>query len=222
MLDAWLQGRHSCRAFLREAVPRPAIERLLQLAQRNPSWCNTQPWLVHLVSGEPLERLARAYVDHAATHEPKADLGIPTAYVGVYDARRRECGYSLYQSLGIERSDAERRRQQLLENYRFFGAPHLAVITTDRALGTYGAVDCGGYINCFLLAAHTLGIAAVPQAAVAMHSDFLRRFLALPDDRLVVAGIAFGRADTQHAVNSFRTTRAELEETVTWVGSPAA
>lgn len=221
VLEACLQARHSCRAFLRDPVPRSTIERLLQLAQRSPSWCNTQPWHVHLVSGAPLERLAKAYVEHAAANEPKADLGVPTAYTGVYDQRRRECGYSLYQSLGIARSDIEARQRQALENYRFFGAPHLAVITTDRQLGTYGAVDCGGYISTFLLAAHSLGIAAVPQAAIAMYSDFLRRFLELPEDRLLVAGIAFGRADAQHVVNSFRTTRAAVSETVTWVGQPA-
>ncbi len=56
----------------------------------------------------------------------------------------------------------------MLENYRFFGAPHVAIITSDKALGVYGAVDCGGYVSTLLLAAESLGIAAVPQAAVAM------------------------------------------------------
>ncbi|MDX7527464.1 nitroreductase family protein, partial [Enterobacter hormaechei] len=78
---------------------------------------------------------------------------------GVYGERRRASGYGLYTGLGIERSDKEARLTQMLENYRFFGAPHVAVITSDAGLGTYGAVDCGGYVATFLAAASSLGVA---------------------------------------------------------------
>ena len=42
----------------------------------------------------------------------------------------------------------------------------IAIITTDEALGVYGAVDCGGYVSNFMLAAQALGLATVPQAAL--------------------------------------------------------
>jgi nitroreductase len=93
---------------------------------------------------------------------------------------------------------------------------HLAIITTDRALGTYGAVDCGVYIAHFLLAAQTLGIATIPQAAIAACSPYIREHLALPEDRQVLCGISFGYEAHQHPANGFRTTRAPLEEMVTW------
>ena len=60
--------------------------------------------------------------------------------------------------------------KQALENFNFFGAPHVAIITTDEALGVYGAVDCGGYVTSFMLAAQALGVATVPQAALAFHA----------------------------------------------------
>lgn len=222
LLGSLLETRHSCRAFLPTPIPRSRIERMLALAQRTPSWCNTQPWQVHIVSGEVLDRCRTEYVERARHSQGEADLGLPLAYRGDYLARRRQCGHALYACLGITRDDKLRADEQALENFRFFGAPHLAVISTERDLGTYGAVDCGGYISVFLLAAASLGIAAIPQAAVAMHSGFVRDFLQMPEGRQVVAGIAFGLEQAEHPVNEFRTPRAGLAEVVTWVGEAIA
>ncbi len=216
-LQRLLADRYSCRGFLPDPLPRADVDRLLALARRTPSWCNTQPWHVHIVSGAKLEEFRERYCEKARAGERGSDFPFPPAYSGRYLERRRECGLALYRSLGIGREDKARANEQLLLNYRFFGAPHLAVISTDAELGTYGAVDCGGYINVFLLAAQSLGIAAVPQAAVASNSAFVREFLGMPEGRLVVAGVAFGYADAAHPVNGFRTTRAALDDTVTWI-----
>ena len=107
---------------------------------------------------------------------------------------------------------------QLLRNFRFFDAPHVAVVTSDAGLGTYGAVDCGGYVSTFLAAATALGVATCAQAALALYSDGVRDFLQLAPDRLVVCGIAFGYADHSHPANSYRTDRAALADAVTRIG----
>ena len=115
-----------------------------------------------------------------------------------------------------ERGDRARSALQGRENFRFFGAPHFALITTERDLGTYGAIDCGGYVSVFLLAAQSLGLAAIPQAAVAAYSPWLRDYFGLPDNRLVVCGISFGYPDQAHPANGFRTNRAPITEVVDW------
>ncbi len=216
-LDGLLGGRHSCRAFLDKPVDRTLIERLLTLAQRTPSWCNTQPWQVIVTSGEATRRLAAGLSEQADLGTPeRPDIAFPPAYRGVYLDRRRVCGFQLYGALGIERGDRNGYAAQARQNFRFFGAPHFALITTDAELGTYGAIDCGGYVSVFLLAAQSLGLATIPQAAIASYSPWLRDHFALPADRLVVCGISFGYADTAHEANSFRTERAELTEAVQW------
>jgi nitroreductase len=106
----------------------------------------------------------------------------------------------------------------MLENFRFFGAPHVALITTDEALGIYGAVDCGGFVSTFMLAAQALGVATVPQAALAGYPDLARKHFGFGDDRRMVCGISFGYADEEHLVNSYRTSRATIGDTVTFVG----
>lgn len=213
-LERILDDRYSCRAFRPEPVPEETIERILRMAQRTASWCNSQAWQVDLVSGPATAAFGKALTDHVMTNDMRSDLPAPERYEGVYGDRRRASGYGLYSALGIERTDHDARMRQMLENYRFFGAPHVAVITSDAGLGTYGAVDCGGYVATFLAAATSLGVATCAQAAIALYSDGVRRHLGLPDDRLVVCGIAFGYADEEHPANSFRTDRAELTDVV--------
>lgn len=214
VLEKILDDRHSCRAFTSETIPEETIERILQMSQRTASWCNSQAWQVELVSGFATAAFSKALMDHVATNGMGSDLPAPERYEGVYKDRRRASGYGLYSALGIERSDHDARTRQMLENYRFFGAPHVAIITSDAGLGTYGAVDCGAYVSTFLAAATSLGVATCAQAALALYSDAVREHLDIPEDRLIVCGIAFGYADTEHPANAFRTERADLSDVV--------
>jgi nitroreductase len=218
VLERLLAERHSCRAFKPEPLPRATIERILTLAQRTASWCNSQPWQVVITSGEGTERFRKALYEHAASGaEGTSDFERPREYRGVYLARRRESGFQLYNTLGIPRGDKEGYERQAMENFRLFGAPHVAILHSDEALGTYGGVDCGGYVSNFMLAAQSMGVGTIAQAALARYSDFLHDYFKIPEDRLVVCGISFGYPDRGHLVNSYRTSRATLAETVTWV-----
>jgi len=220
VVEELLNERFSCCAFRPDPVPRPIIERVLNAAQRTASWCNSQPWQVVIVSGAEKERFRELMYSTAANANGAhhGDFPFPREYRGVYLERRRESGFQLYNTLGIARGDRAAYAKQALENFNFFGAPHVAVIHTDEALGVYGAIDCGGYVSNFMLAAQALGLSTVPQAALAFHSDVIRKQFGLGDDRRVVCGISFGYGDVENKVNSYRTSRAGLAETVTFVG----
>src|SRR5271157_1700334 len=82
-------------------------------------------------------------------------MAFPREYRGAYLERRRACGFRLYEAVGVARGDREAYAKQGFENYKLFGAPHVAIITSDEALGTYGVVDCGAYVSNFLLAAQS-------------------------------------------------------------------
>lgn len=218
ILERLLRARYSCRAFLPDQVPRPVIARILEMAQRTASWCNSQPWQVVVTSGAGTERFREAMLRQAESEaEDHSDLPRPREYRGVYLERRRESGFQLYNALGIARGDRAAYARQGLENFRLFGAPHVAIITTDEALDVYGAVDCGGFVGNFLLAAQALGVATVAQAALARHAPMVRAHFGLGDDRRMVCGISFGYPDPAHPANSYRTSRAALPEVVTWI-----
>lgn len=217
VLEALLTERHSCRGFKPDPVPRDTIARLLAIAQRTASWCNAQPWQVHVFSAAATDRVRAELLEYVRTHEPQGDLDWPAAYEGVYLERRRECGWQLYNATGVARGDHEAGQRQRLENFRLFGAPHVAVVTTNAPLGVYGAVDCGAYVANFMTAAWSLGVASIAEAALASVAPFWREKLKLGADRQVVCGISFGYEDAAHPANGFRTSRAPLAQAVDWI-----
>lgn len=215
VLAQLLADRFSCRAFRADPVPDALIDRMLTIAQMAPSWCNTQPWQVTITSGEATDRFRAALLadeEGAATGEP--DLAFPTGFSGVRLDRRREIGWQLYESVGVTKGDREGSARQARENRRLFGAPHALLIHSSRELGAYGAIDCGVYLGTLLLAAQSLGLGIIPQAALAHHSALIRRHFEVPEDQIFVVGASFGFADTQHPANNFRSRRAPLDQSV--------
>ncbi|ABF12392.1 nitroreductase [Cupriavidus metallidurans] len=218
VLEGLLAARHSCRAFLPDEVPQDIVERIVSLAQRTASWCNAQPWQVVITRGAATDRFREVMLAPSESDDEKRpDFEWPREYQGVYQERRRECGLALYDAVGVARGDREASTRQARENFRLFGAPHVAIITSDEALSTYGAVDCGGYVANFMLAATSLGVATIAQAALAARPHRVRECLGLPASRRIVCGISFGYPDTHHPANGFRTSRAELSSAVKWL-----
>jgi nitroreductase len=58
-----VQSRRSVRGFKKEPVPRAVIEAIIDVAKRAPSSMNTQPWHIHVLTGEPLERVRRRNIE---------------------------------------------------------------------------------------------------------------------------------------------------------------
>ncbi|MDR5752387.1 MULTISPECIES: nitroreductase [unclassified Caballeronia] len=212
------ESRFTCRAYQATPVSNDVIASIVEIAGKSASWCNVQPWHLLIASARTTEAFRKELVEHA-TIAPgvDSDLPFPEEYRGQYAERRRDAGYALFQALGIERTDRERRAEQSFKNFRMFGAPHVAIVTVPAELGPYAAVDCGAFIGSFLLAAHAHGVATTPQAALARHAKFIRSYFKIPNDRKMVCGIAFGYAKLDDPVNKFRTTRAPVNEVMKFV-----
>ena len=225
VLDRLISSRRSCRGFRPDSLPRATIEAILRIAQGAASWCNSQPWQVIVTSGNATDRFREALYAHASTldwRDPEAgatapDFAFPARYTGIYKERQRETGWMLYESVGVAYGDRAASARQMLENFRLFGAPHVMILTTEADLGVYGAIDCGLYVGNLMLAAQSLGVGTIAQAALASVSPFVRQWFDIPENRRIVCGISFGYADTGHPANAFRTTRASLDQVVSFV-----
>ena len=215
-LDRLLRERWSCRGFREEPVAPTVVEEILSAARHAPSWCNTQPWHMHVLSGAAMDRFREELAARIAEgpHE-ESDFPFPGEYTGVHAERRRVSGWQLYDAVGIAKGDRAASGREMLRNFDCFGAPHVAIVTTAAELGLYGAVDCGLFVQSFLLAAYARGVGTVPQAALASQAPFIREFLGLPDDRRVLLGISFGYPDDEHPTNSYRTDRQSVADLAT-------
>ncbi|MGB5865388.1 MAG: nitroreductase [Sulfitobacter sp.] len=216
-LQMLLEDRYSCRAFRPDPVPDADLIRIIEAARHVPSWCNAQPWQVEITRGFATETLREKLTQTAlAGTPPSPDLDWPVKYTGPYSERRRTCGFQLYDAVGIEKSDRKGRAGQMLRNYALFDAPHVAIVHSPAELGPYGAMDTGGFVTAFTLAATALGIATVPQAAIAAYAPLLKENLGIAEDRLILCAISLGYADEDHPANSFRTARAAVDDIIRW------
>lgn len=212
-----LKSRYSCRAFKPDPVPDATITQIVDAARQTPSWCNAQPWQVSITKGAATEAFRKLMTETASQGTPpNPDLEWPKQYSGVYSERRRTCGFKLYDAVGIDKTDRPGRAAQMLRNYALFDAPHVAIIHSPAELGPYGAMDTGGFVTAFTLAATALGIATIPQAAIAAYAPQVRGHFDISADRLILCAISFGYADTDHPANQFRTDRATASDIIDW------
>ena len=219
ILDNILERRYSCRSFLETPVEQKTIKEILRISQKIPSWCNAQPWEVTICSGSAIKTLSKNLLHESSKNQIHSDLPFPLEYEGIYRERRKECGLQLYESVGIKKGEAEKALIQMNENFKFFGAPHAAIITSERSLGAYGAIDCGAFVSAFTLAASSMNISTIPQAAIASLSNVVRKTLNISNKKDIICAISFCYENDKHPINKFRTSRAKLSEVVNWVDS---
>lgn len=208
-----ITGRQSIRAYRSDPVPRETILRIMRVAGRAPSGSNMQPWKVRVLTGAAKDRLCAALVRR---HE-SGDNGhweyeyYSDVWREPYLARRRETGWGLYGVLGIPKGDRAASRAYQGRNFEFFGAPVGMIFTIDRDLARGAWLDYGMFLQSVMTAARAEGLETCPQAAFCIFHDTIQEMLSIPETEMVVCGMALGFADTGDKVNTFRTSREDVE-----------
>ena len=216
-----IMTRRSVRAFLPTVVPRAEVERVLALASRSASNSNVQPWQVQVVTGEAKQRLTAALLhayDTVGRTPPEYPYQpAPHEWTEPFRSRRTRFGEGLYgRTLGLDSEDTTRREAHHRRNYDFFGAPVGMILTVSRHPWQSALVDAGLFLQTLMLAARAAGLDTCPQASFIDFSPVLRGHLSIPEDQLIVCGIALGYADRDHCLNSYRTPREPAESFATF------
>lgn len=220
-VDDAIKTRHSCRRFTDQAVTREQIEHLLEVARYAPSGSNTQPWQVYVVAGEVKSAVSAAIVADLQTNEERQDREYqyyPLEWYEPYLARRRACGWGLYNSLNIQRGEADKMKTQRTRNFTFFDAPVGLFFTMSRGLETGSYMDVGMFVQSFMVAARGLGLDTCAQAAFANYHELIRPLVGITDDEILICGLAVGYSDSQTPENQFRTEREPVDGFTTWSG----
>lgn len=220
IVDEALTSRRSVRAFLPTPVDDETIRDILKVAARAPSGTNMQPWKVYVVTGDKKQALADAILNSGIRAE-KAEWDeyryYPDQFFEPYLTRRRAVGFALYGHLGIGRRDVDQMRAQHDRNFVFFDAPVGMIFTIDRRLNQGSWIDHGMFLQSIMIAARGRGLHTCPQAAFAPYHRQIRPLLGIPDEEIVVCGMALGHEDESKPENRLRTERAPLDEFVTFV-----
>lgn len=206
--------RRSVRGFLPKAVPQPMLDEVFELAQTAASNCNTQPWQVHVASGESCEALREGLPQALMSGQFSMDFPYEGKYEGVYKDRQYDAANQLYTSMGISRDDKEGRHAAFLNNFAFFGAPHVAFLFLPEQFGLREAADVGMYAQNLMLSMTAFGLASCPQTALSFNADMVREVLAIPSNMKLLFGLSFGYEDPSVAANTARVGRAALAQAV--------
>ena len=212
-------GRRSIRAYLDKPVARATIEKILTIAGRAPSGTNVQPWTVYVLQGARKAELSAELLRlfKAGTPAEREYSYYPENWREPYLARRRACGFGLYNTLGIARGDTAAMAAQHAQNWRFFGAPVGLMFAIDSYLEKGSWLDCGMFLQSIMIAARAEGLETCPQAAFAYQAPAVKRIVGIPGTHTLICGMALGYGEPNAVVNTFVTAREPLETFVTWV-----
>lgn len=213
-----VRARRSIRAFHATPVPEALLASVLAEAQFSPSNCNTQPWAVHMVSGQAREALSRALHADSEAGRFSPDFSWDDAgFSGIYEDRRRAQGRRYYESLGVARDDPDARRKILAANYDFFDAPHVALLFMPVVVDNVRvAGDLGMFAQTLLLSLAAHGLGGVPQTVLGLFADTIRSVLDIPEELKLLFGVSFGYPDLEARANSTRMDRDPFTANVTF------
>ena len=211
-----VNSRQSIRAFTDQEVSDELIQRLLEKSARAASGGNLQPWKIFIINNETMINFLKFQEDWADPETPAYDI-YPENLTEPYKTSRYEVGAEMYSILDIDRDNKEGRFKQMLENFKFFGAPSAFFCFVDRQMGRPQWSDLGMFLQNFMLLAKEEGLDTCPQEAWAIKQESVTAFVKAPDELMLFCGMAVGYKDDKAKINKLRTQRRPFEDWATFI-----
>ena len=208
-----IRSRKSVRSYLKKSVSIKVIKEILYEASFSPSGSNTQPWNVHVLTGDKLKNFTEESKKEFLSKSNELSLerlNYMKEYREPYKTRRRKVGWDLYQILDIKKGDYEKTKKFHAQNYEFFGAPMGLIFSIEKDLGWMSWLDYGMFIQNICLLARNYGLHTCPQAAWGLIYKKANRLLGLKKNFTIHCGMAIGYENKKAAVNKLKTSRDKI------------
>lgn len=213
-----IKTRRSIRAFKPDPIPREVLNKILEAVSNSPSYTNTQPWEVVVVSGKKKDELGQKLLKLAtAKASTSPDLPIPKSWPPALQKRSGEHGSRRLSALGVARDDEEGREKLRLMNFEFYGAPCAVFLFMDRSLGEWSVFDMGLFAENLILAVHSLGLGSCLQASVTNYAPEVKKFFGIEEGKKLVICISLGYPDSKAQLNSYHALKQKPDEFTRWV-----
>ncbi len=213
-----IKERMSIRKFKKEEVPTELLEKVIDAARHSPSYKNSQPWNVIVLSGQKKKELSDMLVElYESGAAPTPDLPAPESWPPPEEKRISDLFRKRKEATGIDLSAPDIVAKTKKANFQFYGAPHAMYLYQHSSLSSWSLFDIGLFAQTLMLAAHDLGLGTVPQAFATDYAAQTKEFLGIPSDMRLVLGISIGWPDMESPVNSMKTDRAPVEEIAAFV-----
>ena len=213
--------RRSTRGFKPDRIPREVIDEIVTVAKHCPSSMNTQPWYLHVVTGDVLDRIRTGNTEAMMSGvKPNREIRGHGRYEGEHRERQKRVAAQLFEAAGIGWDNKEQRMDWTMRGFRQFDAPVSMIGCIDRELhdSTEAYFDLGQFFYGLVLAAWDRGIGAVINGQGIMQSAVVREHANIPEDQLIVITVAMGYPDDDFAANQVVSERRPTDEIVTYLG----
>ena len=213
--DAVMQ-RSSIRAFLQEPVSNNLIRDLLIKSSRAASGGNLQPWKIFVINNDAMNNFLSFQERWDQPEIPAYDI-YPPKLREPYRTSRYELGEDMYNLLGISREDKDGRLNQVMENFKFFGAPAALFCFVDNQMGPPQWSDLGMFLQTFMLLAQEEGIDTCAQEAWSIKNDSVKNFVGADEDDVLFCGVAIGYQDKDALINQLQSKRRHVDQWATFL-----
>jgi len=204
-------SRSSIRSFLNNPVSDELLRDLLEKSSRAASGGNLQPWKIFVINNSAMKNFLEFQKNWTDPETPAYDI-YPAKLKEPYRTSRYELGEQMYELLGIGREDKDARLGQVMENFKFFGAPCAFFCFVDRQMGPPQWSDLGMFLQTFMLLAKEAGLDTCAQEAWSMKHDSVSKFVKADESDILFCGMSIGYRDDSAQVNSLRSERRPLKD----------
>jgi nitroreductase len=223
-----IRARRSIRSFKPDVVPKGVLNEILETCLWVPSSSNTQTWEFAVLGGEVLDKLNDLVVEKVKAEWDTEKLTYKKVTVDVPYPPLREP--YLKRAMDLRRTIdhhqfppgtphlEEKRYSYLLYGGRYYGAPNVIIIYTERAFCPRAILDIGIISQTIALAALAYGLGTCLMSMPISWPEIVREHLRLPETKLIAQAVAIGYPDMEADINSFERTREPLETFVKWYG----
>ena len=204
-------SRSSIRSFLNNPVSDELLRDLLEKSSRAASGGNLQPWKIFVINNSAMKNFLEFQKNWTDPETPAYDI-YPSKLKEPYRTSRYELGEQMYELLGIGREDKDARIVQVMENFKFFGAPCAFFCFVDRQMGPPQWSDLGMFLQTFMLLAKEAGLDTCAQEAWSMKHDSVSKYVKADESDILFCGMSIGYRDDSAQVNSLRSKRRPLKD----------
>ncbi len=221
-----IKERKSIRAFKPDPVPLDLIRKIIEQAQRAPSWANTQPWEFAVATGKKLKAIQDAFIKRGAQgmQNSPAEVARPPDYPEPYMSRIKSMQAKENRGRTSEMTKEE-FEARFTDNWRHYGATtciYLLVgkkfLYQEKGINVWAMYDCGSAVQNIMLLATNYGLGTIAQAMAVVFPDIIRKELGIPEDKLIALGIAVGYPDNKNPINKDRRDREPLDTIAKFYG----
>ena len=221
-----IKERKSIRAFKPKPVKLDLLKKIIEQAQRAPSWANTQPWEFAVVTGKKLKAIQEACVKRGAQdmQSSQSEVARPYDFPEPYITRIRnlQASESRGRAREMTKEDFEARFADNARHYGALACIYLLVgknfIYQDKGVNVWSMYDCGSAVQNIMLLAVNYGLGTIPQAMAVVYPDIIRKELGIPEDKLIALGIAIGYPDWDNPINKGIRDRVPMDEIAKFYG----